>query len=192
MQPSPVLAIVPVALAALYLVVFLHAENQWAVFALLLLAMAGLGAAARFGVTQTIGDSVRFHSRIFDRAAIVAVLAVGAVLHDDHFALLMLTTALLLTSTALGLTVQFGYAGIANFAGAAFLGIGCYTAAVVTQYTALPPILSIPLGGLMAALIGSVLILPVLRTRGHYAALITIAFGILFKTFLEVNDTLGG
>jgi ABC-type branched-subunit amino acid transport system permease subunit len=114
------------------------------------------------------------------------------VLHADHFALLMLTTALLLTSTALGLTLQFGYAGIANFAGAAFLGIGCYTAAVVTQYTALPPVLSIPLGGLMAALIGSVLILPVLRTRGHYAALITIAFGILFKTFLEVNDTLGG
>jgi ABC-type branched-subunit amino acid transport system permease subunit len=31
-----------------------------------------------------------------------------------------------------------------------------------------------------------------LRTRGHYAALITIAFGILFRTFLEVNDTLGG
>src|SRR5262249_59267593 len=34
--------------------------------------------------------------------------------------------------------------------------------------------------------------LRVLGTRGHYAALITIAFGILFKTFLEVNDTLGG
>ena len=44
----------------------------------------------------------------------------------------------------------------------------------------------------MAALIGSILILPVLRTRGHYAALVTIAFGILFKVFLEVNDTLGG
>jgi len=29
----------------------------------------------------------------------------------------------------------------------------------------------------MAALIGSILILPVLRTRGHYAALVTIAFG---------------
>ncbi|MGH8734999.1 MAG: branched-chain amino acid ABC transporter permease, partial [Burkholderiales bacterium] len=113
-------------------------------------------------------------------------------LHADHFALLMLTTALLLTSTALGLTLQFGYAGIANFAGAAFLGIGCYTAVVVTQYTPLPPVLTIPLGGLMAALIGSILILPVLRTRGHYAALVTIAFGILFKVFLEVNDTLGG
>jgi ABC-type branched-subunit amino acid transport system permease subunit len=34
--------------------------------------------------------------------------------------------------------------------------------------------------------------LPLLRTRGHYAALITIAFGLLFRTFLEVNDVLGG
>jgi ABC-type branched-subunit amino acid transport system permease subunit len=37
-----------------------------------------------------------------------------------------------------------------------------------------------------------VLLLPLLRTRGHYAALITIAFGIGFRTFLEVNDALGG
>ena len=31
-----------------------------------------------------------------------------------------------------------------------------------------------------------------LRTRGHYAAVVTIAFALLFKTFLEVNDVLGG
>ena len=48
------------------------------------------------------------------------------------------------------------------------------------------------IGGLLAALIGSLLLLPVLRTRGHYAALVTIAFALLFKTFLEVNDVLGG
>src|SRR6185295_7691756 len=101
-------------------------------------------------------------------------------------------TALILMVAALGLTVQFGYAGIVNFAGAAFLGIGCYTAAVLTRDTGVPPLLIVPLGGLAAALIGSILILPVLRTRGHYAALVTIAFGILFKTFIEVNDTLGG
>ena len=28
--------------------------------------------------------------------------------------------------------------------------------------------------------------------RGHYAALVTIAFALLLKTFLEVNDVLGG
>jgi ABC-type branched-subunit amino acid transport system permease subunit len=48
------------------------------------------------------------------------------------------------------------------------------------------------IGGLLAALVGSILILPILRTRGHYAALITVAFGILFRTFVEVNDALGG
>jgi ABC-type branched-subunit amino acid transport system permease subunit len=45
---------------------------------------------------------------------------------------------------------------------------------------------------MLAALIGSLLLLPVLRTRGHYAALVTIAFALLLKTFLEVNDVLGG
>ena len=48
------------------------------------------------------------------------------------------------------------------------------------------------IGGLLAALVGSLLLLPVLRTRGHYAAVVTIAFALLFKTFLEVNDVLGG
>jgi len=113
-------------------------------------------------------------------------------LHESHFALLMLATVALYATACLGLTIQFGYAGIANFAGAAFFGIGCYSAAILATHTPLPHLLVIIAGGAMSALIGSVLILPILRTRGHYAALITIAFGILFKTFLEVNDTLGG
>jgi ABC-type branched-subunit amino acid transport system permease subunit len=139
-----------------------------------------------------VRDSIGSHPATFDGAALVGVLAAAIVLRHQHFAMLMMATATLLMVAALGLTVQFGFAGVVNFAGAAFLGIGCYTAAVVTKYTDLPTILTVPLGGLAAALIGSILILPVLRTRGHYAALITIAFGILFKTFLEVNDALGG
>jgi ABC-type branched-subunit amino acid transport system permease subunit len=104
----------------------------------------------------------------------------------------MIATVLLTVVVCLGLNVQFGYGGILNFAGAAFFGTGCYTAAVLTQHTGLPHLLVIGAGGVVAAALGSLLILPVLRTRGHYAALVTIAFAILFKTFLEVNDTLGG
>jgi ABC-type branched-subunit amino acid transport system permease subunit len=63
---------------------------------------------------------------------------------------------------------------------------------VLNAHTALPHLLVIAAGGLLAALIGSVLLLPVLRTRGHYAAVVTIAFALLFRTFLEVNDVLGG
>jgi hypothetical protein len=190
--PSRLPALACAAVATLYGILFLHAESQLAVGALLAAAVAGLGLAARFGLIARTRDSIGAHQTTFDVAAVIGVLAAAIVLRQQHFAILMMTTAMLLMVAALGLTVQFGFAGVVNFAGSAFLGIGCYTAAVVTRYTDLPTILSLPLGGLVAALIGSILILPVLRTRGHYAALITIAFGILFKTFLEVNDTLGG
>ncbi len=190
--PSRLPALACAAAATLYGVLFLHVETQLAVGALLAAAAAGLVVAARLRLVDRVRASIGAHQTTFDLAAVVGVLAAAIVLRQQHFAILMMTTAMLLMVAALGLTVQFGFAGVVNFAGAAFLGIGCYTAAVATKYTPLSPILTIPLGGLIAALIGSILILPVLRTRGHYAALVTIAFGILFKTFLEVNDTLGG
>ncbi len=176
----------------LYLILFLTADNQIAVGALIAAAAAGIALAARFGLIARVRDSIGANPRTFDAAAVLGVLAAAIFLRQAHFAILMMTTAMLLMVAALGLTVQFGFAGVVNFAGAAFLGIGCYAAAAVTKYTAWHSILTVPLGGLMAGLIGSILILPVLRTRGHYAALVTIAFGILFKTFLEVNEMLGG
>jgi len=180
------------AAATLYAILFLNAESERAVGVLLALAAAAIVLAARVRTTERVRASIATNERCFDVAAIVGLVVVAGWFHEEHFVILMMTTALLLMIAALGLTIQFGYAGIVNFAGAAFLGIGCYTAAVVTKYTALPSVTTLLLGGAMAALIGSVLILPVLRTRGHYAALVTIAFGILFKVFLEVNDALGG
>jgi ABC-type branched-subunit amino acid transport system permease subunit len=189
---SPLPALGWAIVATLYGMLFLGAESERAVGALLTLAAVAVALGARFGVVDRIRASIGANERAFDLAAVAGVLAAALWFHEEHFIVLMMTTALLLMVAALGLTIQFGYAGVVNFAGAAFLGIGCYTAGVVTKYTALPPIVTLPLGGAMAALIGSILILPVLRTRGHYAALVTIAFGILFKVFLEVNDTLGG
>jgi ABC-type branched-subunit amino acid transport system permease subunit len=189
---SPLPALGWAFLATLYGVLFLGAESERAVGALLAGAAVAVALGARFGLVDRIRASIGANERAFDLAAVAGVLAAALWFHEEHFIILMMTTALLLMAGALGLTIQFGYAGIVNFAGAAFLGIGCYTAGVVTKYTALPSFLTLPLGGLTAGLIGSILILPVLRTRGHYAALVTIAFGILFKVFLEVNDTLGG
>lgn len=190
--PSRLPTIVCVALATLYAIAFLAADSQLEVGGLLALVAAAVALGGRVGLIAKVRDSIAAHQPTFDAMAVLGVLAAALVLHQQHFAILMMTTALLLMVAALGLTVQFGFAGVVNFAGAAFLGIGCYTAAVITHYTPLPSVLTVPIGGLAAALVGSILILPVLRTRGHYAALVTIAFGILFKTFLEVNDMLGG
>ncbi len=159
---------------------------------ILVAAAVAVGLSRKFGATQALEAEAAQRPGLARGLALLAALALIAAFHNSHFVLLMLCAVLLFSTACLGLTVQFGYSGVANFAGAAFFGIGSYATAVMAAHTQIPHLLVILLSGLIAALIGSVLITPVLRTRGHYAALVTIAFGILFKTFIEVNDVLGG
>ncbi|CAG9179586.1 branched-chain amino acid ABC transporter permease [Cupriavidus pampae] len=176
----------------LYLWLFLHAESQLAVGVLLVLAAAATLAGRRVGAIAAIEQASAQRPGVAALWALGGTLALIVAFFDTHFALLMLCTVLLYTTACLGLTLQFGFSGVANFAGAAFFGIGSYATAVLATHTGLPQWLIIVISGLLSALVGSLLITPVLRTRGHYAALVTIAFGILFRTFIEVNDVLGG
>ena len=185
-------ALASMAGVTLFAVLFLHAESQEEVMGLALGAIAALLLLARFGWNGLAATSFAGHSRIGQSSVLIGVLIIMAAFYDQHFPLLMLASVLLYIVVCLGLNLQFGYAGVLNFAGAAFFGIGCYTSAVLTSHTGMPHLAVVLIGGLMAAGIGSLLILPVLRTSGHYAALVTIAFSILFRVFLEVNDTLGG
>ncbi len=190
-NPAIVLALAAVALTV-YMWLFLHAETQLGVAALLLTAVIATILSRRTGATQQLEQSAARRPGLARLWALGGILALIAVFYNEHFVLLMICSVLLYTTACLGLTLQFGFSGVANFAGAAFFGIGGYTTAVMVTHTGVPHLLVIVLSGLMAALIGSLLILPVLRTRGHYAALVTIAFGLLFKTFIEVNNVLGG
>ena len=175
-----------------YLWALLHAESQLAVGGLLLLAPLALLVLRRCGWQAQLGAAVDQSPRLLGWLCCLGVLCLVLALHDLHFALLLLCTVLLYAVVCLGLNLQFGYAGVVNFAGAAFFGIGSYTAATLASHTALPHGAVLLAGGMVAAVLGSLLIWPVLRTRGHYAALVTMGFGILFKNFLEVNDALGG
>jgi ABC-type branched-subunit amino acid transport system permease subunit len=183
---------VALTVATAYLIALLAAEKQSLIIALLAVAVASVLAAAWFGLLDPVSASFTDRENILGGLTIVAAIVVGIYFHEDHFVLLLVDTVLLYTVATLGLNIQFGYAGVLNFAGASFFGIGAYTSAVLNTYTALPHLLVLLIGGLLAALIGSLLLLPVLRTRGHYAAVVTIAFALLLKTFLEVNDILGG
>ena len=182
---------IALAVATAYLIGLLAVEKQNAIIALLALGVVGTLVAAWFGLTEVAGQSFNSHENALAGLAVIVALAVAVFFYDNHFVLLLMTTVLLYSVATLGLNVQFGYAGVLNFAGASFFGIGAYTSAVLNA-TALPHLLVLLIGGLLAALTGSLLLLPVLRTRGHYAAVVTIAFALLFKTFLEVNDVLGG
>ncbi|MEQ1658861.1 MAG: branched-chain amino acid ABC transporter permease [Hylemonella sp.] len=192
-SPRGALTLVATAVVmTLYVWLFLHAESQMAVAALIAVAAIALAASRKLGATRTMEAAVAQRPGLTRVLSLLGAVALIAAFHNEHFVLLMLCAVLLFSTACLGLTVQFGYSGVANFAGAAFFGIGSYATAVMAAHTQIPHLLVILFSGLIAALIGSVLITPVLRTRGHYAALVTIAFGILFKTFIEVNDVLGG
>jgi ABC-type branched-subunit amino acid transport system permease subunit len=180
------------ATLTLYLWAFLQAESQLAVALLVGVAIALGLLSKRFGVIRRIETATETRPGLSRMLALLGALVLIAAFHNSPFILLMFCSVLLYSTVGLGLTLQFGYSGVANFASAAFFGIGSYATAEMATHTGIPHLLVLLLSGLIAAAIGSLLITPVLRTRGHYAALVTIAFGILFKTFIEVNDVLGG
>ena len=180
------------ASATVYLAALLAAERQTLIIALLAAGIAVVAGAAWLGLLDRVSRSFAAHENAFGVSGVLAALAVAGYFHNNHFVLLLMVTVLLYSVATLGLNVQFGYAGVVNFAGASFFGIGAYTSAILNAQASMPPLAVIVIGGLLAALVGSLLLLPVLRTRGHYAAVVTIAFALLFKTFLEVNDVLGG
>jgi ABC-type branched-subunit amino acid transport system permease subunit len=174
-------------LATAFTWLLLRAESQQAIGLLVALAVVAGVLAVRFGPGHAAAPE-----RLVQGLAVAGVIALALLLREDDFSLLLICRILIVVVACLGLNVQFGYAGVMNFAGASFFGVGGYTAAVLSQRTGMPHLLVLLCGGAAAALVGTVLLLPVLRTRGHYAALVTIAFALLFRTFLEVNDTLGG
>ncbi|MDR1709942.1 MAG: branched-chain amino acid ABC transporter permease [Candidatus Accumulibacter sp.] len=187
---------VPALLAAALVVLalagaLLGVEEQAEVAGLFAVTAAAVALARYFRLAAPLGKAASEHPNVLGVSCIVGVLILAAVFREDHFPLLLLASVLLYATACLGLNIQFGYVGIVNFAGASFFGIGGYTAAVLANGST-PHLFILALGGVMASLISCVLLLPVLRTRGHYAALVTIAFATLFRSFLEVNDTLGG
>jgi branched-chain amino acid transport system permease protein len=120
-------------------------------------------------------------------------LALGAVL----VALLPLlfttrySTNLLILGSAwsiatLGLTVVLGYTGQISLAQAAFYGIGAYAVALGTARWDANWWLAFLLGLLVAALAGTILGTTTLKLGGHYLAMVTICFQIIY-TLINTN-----
>lgn len=168
------------------------AESQLLIAGVLVGTAVLLAVSVKTGLTGRITEALAQNELYSNGLAVLAVLCIAAIFHADHYVLFILCTILLYSTTVFGLNVQLGYTGLINFSGAAFFGVGSYTAAVLLRYDAFPPLLALVVGGALAAVVGSVLLLPVLRTSGHYSALVTLAFSLLFRVFLDVNDSLGG
>lgn len=108
--------------------------------------------------------------------------------------LTMLTIMGVWLVAAYGLNILTGYAGQISIGHAAFVGVGCYTTAVLVARLGLNFFLTLPLAGLSAGVVGLVFGLPSLRLKGFYLAMATLAAQIIItQTFLYVwPEVLGG
>jgi branched-chain amino acid transport system permease protein len=85
----------------------------------------------------------------------------------------------------LGLNLLFGYTGLVSFGHALFIGIGAYTGAFLTTHTSvrsLEVILALAAvgGAVVAAIVGALCV----RYVKIYFGMLTLAFGMVFYTFL--------
>jgi branched-chain amino acid transport system permease protein len=82
--------------------------------------------------------------------------------------------------------------GLLSLGSAAFMGIGAYTAALVTLHLGLPFGVALGLGGLLPGLVALVIGIPTLRLSGVYLAMATLGFGEVVRVvFLNLEITGG-
>ena len=99
--------------------------------------------------------------------------------HEYYLSILNLI--LIAVIGALGLNILVGYTGQISIGHGAFMSVGAYTAANLAVQLDLPFWLTLPAGGLMAALIGAVVGIPSLRIKGLYLAIATLAGQLIIE-----------
>ena len=83
-----------------------------------------------------------------------------------------------------GLNIVVGLAGLLDLGYVAFYAVGAYSYALLATTFGLGFWISLPLAGVLAALWGVILGFPVLRLRGDYLAIVTLAFGEIIRIVL--------
>jgi len=115
--------------------------------------------------------------------AVVAIAAAPLVVSTYH-ALLMLPF-MAYAVVLLGLNLLFGYTGLVSFGHALFIGLGAYTGAFLTTHA---KIRSLELILIAAAALGALVAAPIaalcVRYVKIYFGMLTLAFGMVFYTFV--------
>ena len=160
-------------------------RNLFAFLALILFLLwrpNGLFGAARQAEAEPLTGFFIAQSRpLRAPPVLVAALALAAFalpfVAPSPYLLQTLTNAWLAALTALSLTLVAGTAGQMSFGVAGLLAIGGYASALLATDYGVPPLLCVPLAGVLTSLIGTALVFPAFRLRGHYIAIATLAIG---------------
>ncbi|MFC7306485.1 branched-chain amino acid ABC transporter permease [Streptomyces monticola] len=163
------------------------------------LITTALGATALFraGLVDRLNRLTAKHRTITLTAALIAAACFPFTQTDESYALIG-ANILIFATVALGLNVVVGLAGLLDLGYVAFLGVGAYTAALVSgspqsTFGVQFPFWAAVLTGAAASLVFGVVIgAPTLRLRGDYLAIVTLGFGEIFRiTMNNLNGSAG-
>jgi branched-chain amino acid transport system permease protein len=183
---------IELAVYALFLLLLLDPGGTLLVIDLVI--AAGLVAFFRFKrpLGQRLSATFGAHRVAVRVGGIVLLLLMPFFLVTNAYWLLNIITAGLFIIACFGLNLQLGSTGMMNLAGAAFYAFGAYSAGLLALQLKLPPWLTIPAGALITGIFSVFLFIPVLRTKGHYLALVTIAFQFMVVIGVENMEWTGG
>ncbi len=156
------------------------------------------GGIKAFGAAYLARPAVRTSSLLVLLAFVIAFPFLFGMYHTN-----VMITAFIYVILGLGLNIVVGLGGLLNLGYAAFFGVGAYTYGLIWKYIGPSFVaagmdpgwlfwISLPLAGIIATIFGILLSLPVLRLRGDYLAIITLAFGEIFRMVMQNSGDLTG
>jgi branched-chain amino acid transport system permease protein len=164
-------------------------------------ALGGLVVALLYGIAQWRGRAAPGNRAAADarRARLARPLNLGFLLLALSLPFLITTffpgqqrqhidlAILIMTYVMLGwgLNIVVGLAGLLDLGYVAFYAVGAYSFALLsTHFEFIGFWIALPMAGMLAALLGLILGFPVLRLRGDYLAIVTLAFGEIIRIIL--------
>ena len=164
-RPLPLLAAVVAVFAGRLLVLAWHARRRRA-----------------YAVNRHLAEAARRAGKILGplllAAAILLPFLAGRYAMD--LGILVMTYVML----GWGLNIVVGLAGLLDLGYVAFYAVGAYAYALLARNFGLGFWTCLPLAGLLAGTWGVMLGFPVLRLRGDYLAIVTLAFGEIIRIVL--------
>lgn len=195
-----ILAIAGLLGAGLFAAAFALNQNDGGSFILVLVYLGALAAAAvRSGFGAWISLCTRRHRQVVVVAAFAVAFMFPFTQNGSDANMSIATQVLIFAATAMGLNIVVGLAGLLDLGYIAFLGAGAFTAAVLSKsvyatfFHVEPPFIVVMLiAGCVSATLGLIIGSPTLRVSGDYLAIVTLAFGEIFRITMNNLDGSSG
>ena len=137
-----------------------------------------------FMVPSSVGGTLNKLRRFVAPALLVFTFLVPVIFYDQRYILDLGILVLTYVMLGWGLNVVVGLAGLLDLGYVAFYAVGAYSYALLATTFGLSFWVCLPLAGILAAFWGVLLGFPVLRLRGDYLAIVTLAFGEIIRLIL--------